>query len=475
MWWIVTQQIMSTGPRRQFLQLCGAAAVASLAGCAGGDDPAETATPTDTPVDTPGATTEPTTETPTSRATPAAEFVAGDAWAIDRLSGRVDTLLLPEAGPTDEPAGPLYAATEAREVARITAQDGRLKWSLTARGDEERDPDLTVTEEAVYAVSETFTDETLASYVEALEPTTGDVRWTFEEGFFLRVLGVVDDVLVLAGEEIARNPDETGPNRSPRGEGRLYGVDRATGEERWCVGVPELRGADVAGHGVYALERSDRDTNNLRLHAVDPDGTRRWSVDTGTITPLVPLAEEGILLAGAGAEGTERGGVGRYDPADGSLLWTTGDWERGPRDLGLQDGMVHAGTGPFLALDRDGDEQFRVPRFSVPEVPATPETLYNDGGTQVPAVDRASGAVRWRYRPADYQYTHLRAVLADYVAVDRGIGPDRELVVLGEADGELRGTFQTPGTYLGTVGAGNRLFAGVESDVIAYDITDDRA
>ena len=48
------------------------------------------------------------------------------------------------------------------------------------------------------------------------------------------------------------------------------------------------------------------------------------------------------------------------------------------------------------------------------------------------------------------------------------------MVVLGEAAGEGRGTFETPGPYLGTAGAGNRLFAGVGSDVIAYDITDDR-
>lgn len=465
---------MPTGPRRQFLQLCGAAAVASLAGCAGGDDPAEATTSMDTPVDTPGTATAPPAETVTSTAAPTAEFAAADAWTADRLSGRVDTLLLPGSGPTDDPAGPLYAATESREIARLTARKGRLEWTATARGAEERDPGLTVTERAVYAVSETFTDETLASYVEALEPATGDVRWAFEEGFFLRVLGVLGDVVVLAGEEIARHPNEIGPNQSPRGEGRLYGLDRATGEERWHVDVPELRGADVASHGAYALERSGRDTNQLRLRAVDPDGTERWSVDTGTVTPLTPLAEEGILLAGAGAEGTERGGVGRYDPADGSLLWTAGDWERGPRDLGLQDGTIHAGTGPFLALDRNGEEQFRVPYFGVPEVPATPETLYNDGGTQIPAVDRASGTVRWRYRPADYEYTHLRAVLADHVAVDRGIGPDREVVVLGEVDGEVRGTFETPGPYLGTVGAGNRLFAGVGSDVIAYDITDDR-
>lgn len=466
---------MPTGPRRQFLQLCGAAAVASLAGCAGGDDPAEATALTDTPVDTRGTATGPRTETATSRSAPAAEFAADGVWTTDRLSGRVDTLLLPESGPTDDPAGPLYAATESREIARFTAQKGRLEWRVTARGAEEGDPELTVTEKAVYAVSETFTDETLASYVEALEPATGDVRWTFEEGFFLRVLGVLDDVVVLAGEEIARHPDEVGPNQSPRGEGRLYGLDRATGEERWHVDVPELRGADVASHGAYALERSGRDTNQLRLHAVDPDGTERWSVDTGTVTPLTPLAGDGILLAGAGAEGTERGGVGRYDPADGSLLWTAGDWERGPRNLGFQDGVVHAGTAPFLALHRDGEEQFRVPYFGVPEVPATQETLYNDGGTQIPAVDRASGTVRWRYRPADYKYTHLRAVLADHVAVDRGIGPDCEVVVLGEADGEIRGTFETPGPYLGAVGAGSRLFAGVESDIIAYDITGDRA
>lgn len=118
---------MPTGPRRQFLQSCGAAVVASLAACAGGDDPDGT-----------------TTASPTETATPAAEFSAADAWTADRLSGRVNTLLLPGSGPNDDPTGPLYAATGSREVTRLTAPKGRLEWTVTARGDEERDPALTV-------------------------------------------------------------------------------------------------------------------------------------------------------------------------------------------------------------------------------------------------------------------------------------------------------------------------------------------
>jgi hypothetical protein len=61
-------------------------------------------------------------------------------------------------------------------------------------------------------------------------------------------------------------------------------------------------------------------------------------------------------------------------------------------------------------------------------------------------------------------------VSSDHVAVDRGIGADREVVLLGETDGEVVGTFRTPQPYRGAVGAGRHLFLGVGDDVVAYDL-----
>lgn len=460
---------MTEHPRRRYLQLFTAVATATLSGCSSGDDSTDTATTQDTATDT-ATPTRPASGTATS--TP--DFTAAEAWSVDRLSGQVDTLLLPEVGPIDDPAGPLYAATQAGEVARIAPPGGRHEWTVAMRGEELGYPPLAPVGDAVYAVSETFTDQRLANHVEALDPATGDARWTFEDRAFLRVLGVVDDLVVLAGEYILAHPEEIGPEEPIRGDGTIYGLDRATGEERWTVDVPGLRGTDVADHGVYALESPDDGAHQLSLRAVEVDGTERWRVDTGTVEPGAPLAADDLLLAGAAAGGdAERGAVGRYDPADGSLMWTAGDWERGPDELALQDGIIHAGSRPFLALGHQGFERYRVQGFGVPEVPATPESLYNGAGSHIPAVDRDVGEIRWRYRPEDYEYTHIRAVLADHVAVDRGIGPDSEVVLLGETSGEVVGTFETPGHYWGMVGAGRRLFAGVDSDVVAYDITVD--
>jgi outer membrane protein assembly factor BamB len=464
---------MPSSSRRRLLKLCSVAAVTAVAGCGGTDPAAETVvTDTATPTDgtTPTTTTAPDTDTETTNAQ--VESPVNRAWTVDRLSGSVDRLLLPAAGPSDEPSGPLYAATEAGEVARIGPVDGEHRWTTTVRGEAEATPSLFVGPKSLYAVSETITDDRLANHVQALDPATGEVRWTVDQRAFLRVIGTVGDRVVLAGEHIDDHPEEIGPNRSPRGDGRVVAVDRATGEERWRVDVPELRGTDVAEHGVYALETRDHETNQLALHAVDPDGTERWTVDTGTINPGSPLATDDLLLAGASEDdATDRGGVGRYDPDDGSLLWTTGQWERGPGTVEQMGDTIFAGGVPLLAIGRDGTERYSVSFFGDPHRRATPETLYNDGGGQLPALDRASGTVRWRYRPENYEYTHLRAVLADHVAVDRGIGSDREIVLLGEGNGEVVGTFRTSQPYHGAVGAGRRLFLGVGADVVAYDLT----
>jgi len=471
---------MEQSPRRRVLQLCGAVLAAPLAGCPASDDTNTAVTPTETATDASSSTDTPTetatsTETGTETASPTPDATAIEAWTVDRLAGRVDSLLVPESEPTDGPAGPLYAATQAGEIARFDSVDGRHEWTTTARGENTESPTLAPVGDAVYAVSETFSDELLAGHVEALEPETGEVRWTFEDRALFRVLGVVEDLVVLAGEYIKAHPEEIGPEEAIRGDGTVYGLDRATGDERWTVSVPELRGADVASHGVYALETRDHETHLLSLHAIDLDGTGRWTVDTGTTNPNTPLATDDLLLAGAGTNGdTRRGAVGRYDPADGSLRWTAGDWDRGPDDLALRDGTIHAGGRPFLALDRDGSELFRVPGFVVPDITATPETLYNDAGSRVSAVDREAGKIRWHYYPERYKYVHVRAVLSDHVAVDRGIGRDRTVVLLDEMDGAVVGTFETPGYYFGTIGSGQRLFAGVGSDIVAYDVAADR-
>lgn len=450
--------------RRRFLQVC-ATSMIPFAGCTADEPPTTDAQPS-----APDSATPMITGAPTETARPTSEPRVAEAWSVDTLAGKAHTLMLPEVSPAEDPAGPLYAVTAANEIAKIDPESGRVAWTKAARGEEGANPPLTPIEDAVFAISETFDDERLLTHVEALDPDTGDSRWAFEDRFFLEVLGVVDDIVVLSGEYIEVHPDEIGPERSPAGDGRLFGLDLSSGEQQWVVDVPVLRGAAVARHGAYALEFVDHETHLQTLHAIDLDGSERWSVETGSINPGSPVATEELLLAGVG-DGTDAGGVGRYDPGDGSLRWRSGHWARGPGDIAVDGDTIHAGKHPFLALDPDGEKRYQANRFGFPEAPATPETLYTDGGSRIQALDRASGEVRWQYRPKDYKYTHARAVLADQIAVDRGIGPDQEVVLIRESDGTVAGTFQTPGNYFGAVGAGPWLFLGVESEVVAYDVT----
>lgn len=464
---------MSDVPRRRFLQTIGTA-LAIGAGC--GDARRSTRTSTsgavsETPLETsrPASTptyTEPQTASPSATPDPAAE----ELWTAGDFSGRVKTLQLPEVGPAEEPAGPLYVTTNTGEMARIEPIEGRTRWSSTIQGEEEEAPPLLPAGDNLYAIGETYTEERLANHVEALDPTTGERRWVFGDRSFLEVLGVVKETVVLSGYYIEKSPYEIGPEESPRGDGILIGADRNTGEERWRVTVPNLHGADIASHGVYALEWYEPRTYLLTLHAFDIDGTERWSIDTGTGGPTAPLATDDLLLAGAGPDDdTRRGGVGRYDPGDGSDIWTAGNWGRGPEDLALQDDSVLAGDHPLLALDRDGSQRYQLQDLTVPEVPGTSETLYQ-GAKPIRAIDRSEGVVRWRYRPVKHDYVHIQTVLADHLAIDHGIGHNYEVVLLDEAEGNVAGTFETPDHYLGMAGAGHRLLIGVGNDVMAYEV-----
>ncbi|MFC7199615.1 PQQ-binding-like beta-propeller repeat protein [Halospeciosus flavus] len=446
---------MPPSTRRRVLHALGTGFAVGAAGCATtGTTSTTTRTTAETTTSEPTETTE-TTDEP-------ANFASED-WRVESLNGPVQAFFLPNRPPTPETlGGPLYTVTESGQIARIAVADGTVEWTVDLTGVQPDTDSFVTTGEHCFPVSDTRNQETLRNYVDAVNLATGERQWTFEAREFLTALGVVDGMLYLAGHYIKAPPSEIGPERSAKGEGRLHAVDIATGEEQWSSTLPALRGATVADHGLYATAWPE-EASELRLHAFDLDGTERWVVGTGAETPHVPAVVEEGVLAGTAS------GFGLYASGDGDVRWRVQKWQSGAREIVvLDDGTIAAGWHPVVTVSQDGTVTHRLADRGMVVLPATPSTLYVVTGSSIIAGDRRSGGSRWRYDPEDAKYTHIQAIIREWVAVDKGVGRSQELLFLDEESGAVGGRLTAPGDYHDVVGLGEKLFVGTDAGVYAY-------
>lgn len=458
---------MRERPRRRVLQVLGALAAGSVAGCSAVDEtavPAEGTTATESPTPTGTPTAEPTD-------TPTPEPIATGAWTVDSLDGEVRGLWLPNAPRMpDTTGGPLYAGTTAGTVANVSVATGEVRWRFSVAGELASSgyPTIRRDGETLLVVSDTRNQETLRNYVERVDPASGDRRWVFEEREFLSPLGVVDDTLYLAGEYIRAPPAELGPNQDPAGEGRLHALDLATGEEQWRTVVPRLINASVADHGIYANVAEDDDYTEFSVVALDRDGTERWRRPGGRYHLPAPVPVVDGVLASAHGDG-----AALFAP-DGTERWRVSGWRGGPSQIAVTSERVYVGSEPLVAVSRSGTERWRVHDYGgivEPIRDGRPRgTLYVEQGRRVGAIDPADGTVRWSYDPENAKYVHARAVVDAGLLVDTGIGRNDGFVLLDEADGEVVGEFTTPEPYWSTVAVASRLFVGADGAVYAFDV-----
>lgn len=463
--------------RRSVLRVLGAAAIASLAGCSTGDTPTatgpESETATGTLTGSPTSTLTPTeSDTPTDSPTP--EPLAKSAWTADTLSGDVDELWLPNIPRTPQTTGgPLYAATDAGEVANLSVATGQIRWRFTAAGVPELGGHPQVYEEgsSLYVVSDRVDERPLRNYVEKLDPETGAREWLFESRHFLRPLGIVDGVLYLAGEYIRKPMSELGTHDDPAGDGRLFAVDEATGDVLWERSVPALADATVARHGLYLTVDPEDDSPEDTLVGMDLDGTERFRVDTGTVHLSRPVTTVDGVLAGAHGDS-----IAMFAP-DGTEQWSVSGWEWGPSAVEVTADGIYVGSNPLVFLSRDGTVRWRLPDGGGMVRPSEDwrflDTIYLAEGSRVSAVDPDTGTRRWSWSPEYDKYTHVQAVVNHGLVVDRGIGLTSEFVVLHEETGDVVGDFNAPQAYTSTAAVASRLFAGSTDTVYAFDVNAD--
>ncbi|WP_115864901.1 outer membrane protein assembly factor BamB family protein [Halorussus litoreus] len=471
---------MREHPRRRLLQALAGLTAGSIAGCTG-DNPesavdatttAEGFTTTGTTATAPrtgeGSTTDGAISEESTTATDVE--VATEAWTVDSFHGDVEGLWLPNRPrKPNTTGGPLYAGTTAGTVANVAVASGDVRWNAPVRGDLTPNgaPRVHDVGGDLLVVSHTLNEETLRNYAELRHPDTGEREWTFEVREYLTPLGVVDDVLYLAGEYVRAAPSELGPNQDPSGEGRLHGVDLATGEELWRTTVASLVNATVARHGIYANVTAE-DGSDHEFVAFDRDGSERWRTDAGKYHLPEPVAIEDGVVAATGADG-----VASFAP-DGTERWRVSAWRRGPSEIEATSERLYVGSRPLIALSRAGDERWRLDTHGSIIRPIRDqrreETLYFGGGTRVGAIDAGAGKERWSWAPDDEKYVHEQAIVDDGILVSPGIGPDREFVLLDEMNGHVVGEFRTPKPYATATAVASRVFAGTSGGILAYDV-----
>jgi outer membrane protein assembly factor BamB len=250
----------------------------------------------------------------------------------------------------------------------------------------------------------------------------GGVQWRFQTGGMVQSSATVVDGTAYVGS----------------GDGHLYALDAATGEERWRVAAGRAITSTpaVAGGTVYFGSRDNS------FYAVDArNGTQRWKLATGADAPLAWGFESGDLYTSSPAVagdllvfGSGDGQVYAVDRTGGAVRWRFATGGRVRSSPAVAAGRVYVGSmdGVLYALDlasgrpvwrfdteghrlRSGD--FGFDRRTIQSSPAVAGGRVFVGSRDgfLYAVDAATGRALWR---VDHQMSWVNtspAVAGDLV------------------------------------------------------------
>lgn len=383
--------------RRATLALLGSA----LGGCVSGrgtPSPDRTPTPTDG-TDPPPATDDPTPDPNTPpEGWPPADWTpdwthglpVSHVLGIDALDGRLLVTASDGQGPTvlqsyDPGARAVRWEREfAGEAVANSMHPGGTRpriWGVTDAGD------------TLLSVTGRVDDREWAE-LHALDPATGEERWSLRRRRRLLVRGLADGaayVVSRAFEE--KSTDHHHGSDTPTPEplaASLLAVDLADGSVRWSrdfTGVGDVA-ADDSGVYVTVMDR---------LLGFDHDGTRRWRVTGGSRGKRVcPTADVVYHVSKPEWDRTVVRGVGR----DGSVRWTR---RFRADESAAHDGRLYVAGDRLSALGPDGSLDWQADGYAgtLTFGPAG-ETVYVRTGAQadaVGAVALADGSRRWTFDP----------------------------------------------------------------------------
>ncbi|MFC8096800.1 PQQ-binding-like beta-propeller repeat protein [Streptomyces sp. NPDC057301] len=219
--------------------------------------------------------------------------------------------------------------------------------------------------------------------LEALDPATGKARWQLDVSAY-RGFRFAGGMLLLSGAD-----------------GRMTGVDSASGETKWSRGIPGLSEAYVVSFPKspwVLVSSTSTDGDRTRVMAVDPStGDVRWDVRLdGDLTPVGVTGGEVFFLAGGGDYG-EAKAVVRYSPESGATRRVDLLVPVVQAQAGVHGGVVYLlGTGGSLvAVDTRAGKQLwsletTVSQGSAP-VPDGRRVYFTAADGRLLAVDAAEG------------------------------------------------------------------------------------
>lgn len=228
----------------------------------------------------------------------------------------------------------------------------------------------------------------------------------------------------------------------PQQQRRSPYVGAQTNNVKWSCPVTDyvLTGPVIAADGTVYVANTDHE-----LYAINPDGSLRWSYDTGSIMTSPAIGADGTLYCGTLDPYNE---LLALNPDGSFKAWyPLGDVVRDSPTVG-PDGIVYAGSdyGLLLAIDPDGDQDWSYNTYGsgVSSSPA----LGPDGTVYFGTYDEKlyainpGGSTKWCYPTPSYAINSL-AISDDgtiYAACHwklHAIDPDGSLKWSYDAGGDI--------------------------------------
>jgi outer membrane protein assembly factor BamB len=324
----------------------------------------------------------------------------------------------------------VYVLGSSHDVTAVNKQSGEVRWhaTLPPRGG------MTVGQNLVLAEGLLVAGD---SNVHALDPSTGQIVWTFAPGANVvpgRFRLATDGRVVYTGSVT----------------GYVYAIDAASGQARWAAPAVSHGGVSVLHpkvvDGVVYVGFTDFTANPLTggVAAVDAaTGAVRWTRQLPQSRAGAPTATIGVAVAGGVvAAGARDGPIYGLSRVTGEVLWVVPAVDAPPS------------TGGSALLD-------------VRELSSTGSTVYAASTTgYVTAIDAGSGAVRWVSPEGKYGSAAWITSDEQQVYVVHVYG---QMTVLDAASGAVRWQLGTGGPAVSLIPAidGDRLYIDGATGVYA--------
>lgn len=463
--------------RRQLLAVLGSGV--ALAGCSGdestptagqGTSAPPTASPTASPSPTP--TSSPTeTPSPTDRETEtAADGLA--AWEPVQTIQTAYPHVVGLNGDEDRLYATLSGDGGPSAVAAFAPGDRSLRWVAEFEGEAiggthvhprryAESWGVTLADGALYSVHGRADDYEWTA-VHAVDPGSGDVRWSVRRERALAVHGALDDIVIAAGEEFFE-PEHTHDAPDEPLETIVYGLDAATGDERWTASFDGVDAVAVGARGPYVVTGTD-------VIALDADGDRRWRTGISEQFRSIAVLDGAVAVA----LGDDRRDVTlRGLHPDGTDAWSH---SLPVRELVPHGDRLYGTGGVVAAVTADGDVDWRADVYGGwPLLTPDGGRLYTRAGIQMAAVDAfdlPGGERRFRYDAPSNNGWPVAAT--DDTVVAEAITPDEadftSLFAVDAADGTPRAVYRPSDSVFTALGRGDTVYAGFGDGAIrAFD------